>query len=195
VLAVIFGGSYLGWHYFVTIKAADAAVDPKAAAGRAIGPAPIPVTVVRVQTTDFPVYLNGLGTAQPYDTVTVRSRVDGQIVKVAFRQGQMVKEGDTLVQIDPRPYQAALDQAASKKEQDEANLKNAKLNLDRYVSLAQKDYASRQQVDTQQAMVDQLTAQIKGDQAAIENAETQVKLYDYQGPAVGANGFSPDRSG
>ena len=93
-----------------------------------------------MQKADFPVYLNGLGTVQPYDTVTVRSRVDGQIIKVAFKQGRMVKEGDTLVQIDPRPYQAALDQALSKKAQDEANLKNAKLNLERYLSLAKKDY-------------------------------------------------------
>jgi multidrug efflux system membrane fusion protein len=188
-LAAIFVGSYVGWHYFTTTKSADATVDPKAIGGQGGASAPIPVTVVRVQKTDFPVYLNGLGTVQPYDTVTVRSRVDGQIIKVAFKQGQMVKEGDTLVQIDPRPYQAALDQVVSKKEQDEANLKNAKLNLDRYVSLAQKDYASRQQVDTQQATVDQLTAQIKGDQAAIENAQTQVSYTTIKAPLSGRTGF------
>ena len=187
-LAAIFVGSYVSWHYFVTIRAADAVVDPKTA-GQGGGSAPIPVTVVRVQKTDFPVYLNGLGTVQPYDTVTVRSRVDGQIIKVAFRQGQMVKEGDTLVQIDPRPYQAALDQVVSKKDQDEANLKNAKLNLDRYVSLAQKDYASKQQVDTQQATVDQLTAQIKGDQAMIENAQTQLSYTTIKAPLSGRTGF------
>jgi multidrug efflux system membrane fusion protein len=142
-----------------------------------------------VQKTDFPVYLNGLGTVQPYDTVTVRSRVDGQIIKVAFRQGQVVKEGDTLVQIDPRPYQAALDQVVSKKEQDEANLKNAKLNLERYASLAQKDYASKQQVDTQQATVDQLAAQIRGDQAAVENAQTQLSYTTIKAPLSGRTGF------
>jgi membrane fusion protein, multidrug efflux system len=188
-LAAIFVGSYVGWHFFVTTKAADASADPKTMGGRGGSSAPIPVTVVRVQKTDFPVYLNGLGTVQPYDTVTVRSRVDGQIIKVAFKQGQMVKEGDTLVQIDPRPYQAALDQVVSKKEQDEANLKNAKLNLDRYVSLAQKDYASRQQVDTQQATVDQLTAQIEGDQAAIENAQTQLSYTTIKAPLSGRAGF------
>jgi multidrug efflux system membrane fusion protein len=187
-VAAIVGGSYVGWHHFATIKA-DAAVGPKTTAGQATVRAAIPVTVARVQKSDFPVYLNGLGTVQPYDTVTVRSRVGGQIIKVAFRQGQMVKEGDTLVQIDPRPYQAALDQVASKKEQDEANLKNAKLNLDRYMSLAQKDYASRQQVDTQQAMVDQLTAQIKGDQAAIENAQTQLGYTTIKAPLSGRTGF------
>jgi multidrug efflux system membrane fusion protein len=169
-LAAILVGSYVGWHYFITTRAVDAAVDLKTTSGKGGGPAPIPVTVARVQKADFPVYLNGLGTVQPYRTVTVRSRVDGQIIKVAFKQGRMVKEGDTLVEIDPRPYQAALDQALSKKAQDEANLKNAKLNLDRSVGLAQKNYATQQQVDTQQAMVDQLTAQIQGDQAAIDNA-------------------------
>ena len=173
----------------VTIKQADTAVDITAISRHAAGAAPIPVTVVRAESTDFPVYLNGLGTVQPYDTVTVRSRVDGQIIKVAFKQGQMVKEGDILVQIDPRPYQAALDQVVSKKEQDEANLKNAKLNLDRYLTLAQKDYASRQQVDTQQALVDQLTAQIKGDQAAIENSQTQLSYTSIKSPLSGRTGF------
>ena len=79
------------------------------------GPAAIPVTVQSVQNSDFPVYLNGLGTVQPYNTVTVRSRVDGQVIKVGFRQGQMVNEGDLLVQIDPRPFQAALEQSQAKK--------------------------------------------------------------------------------
>jgi multidrug efflux system membrane fusion protein len=188
-LAAILIGAYVGWHYFVTAKVADAAGDAKTTAAKAATSAPIPVTVATVQKIDFSVYLNGLGTVQPYDKVTVRSRVDGQIVKVAFRQGQMVKEGDTLVEIDPRPYQAALDQALAKKAQDEANLKNAKLNLDRYLSLAQKDYASRQQVDTQQAMVDQLTAQVKGDQAAIENAQTQLSYTTIKAPLSGRTGF------
>ena len=130
-LAAILVGSFVGWHYFFTTRADDAAVDQRAAS-KVGGSAPIPVTVARVQKADFPVYLNGLGTVQPFRTVTVRSRVDGQIIKVAFKQGQMVKEGDPLVEIDPRPYQAALDQALAKKAQDEANLKNAKLNLERY---------------------------------------------------------------
>jgi multidrug efflux system membrane fusion protein len=126
---------------------------------------------------------------QPYRTVTVRSRVDGQIIKVLFKQGRMVKEGDTLVEIDPRPYQAALDQAKAKKAQDEANLKNAKLNLERSLTLAQKDYATQQQVDTQQAMVDQLTAQIQGDQAAIDNAQTQLSYTVIKSPLSGRAGF------
>ena len=188
-LAAILVGSYAGWHYFIRAKAADVVVDARTSAGKGGSPAPIPVTVARVQKADFPVYLNGLGTVQPFRTVTVRSRVDGQIIKVAFKQGRMVNEGDTLVEIDPRPYQAALDQALSKKAQDEANLKNARLNLDRSLSLAKKDYATQQQVDAQQAMVDQLIAQIQGDQAAIDNAQTQLSYTVIKSPLSGRAGF------
>ena len=149
----------------------------------------IPVTVETVQRTDFPVYLNGLGTVQPYDTVTIRSRVDGQIIKVGFEQGQMVKEGDLLVQIDPRPFEAALEQAKAKKAQDEANLANAQLDLKRFSALAEKNFASRQQLDTQQATVKQLTAQIKGDQATIDNATTQLSYTTIRSPLSGKAGF------
>jgi multidrug efflux system membrane fusion protein len=101
----------------------------------------------------------------------------------------MVKEGDLLAQIDPRPYQAALDQALAKKTQDEANLKNAQLNLQRYDTLAKQDFASRQQLDTQQATVDQLIAQIKGDQAAVDNAQTQLDYTSIRSPLSGKTGF------
>ena len=150
---------------------------------------PIPVTVAQVKTADFPVYLNGLGTVEPFRTVTVRSRVDGEITKVAFKQGQMIKEGDLLVQIDPRPYQAALDQALAKKAQDEANLENARIDLQRYVYLAKKDSIARQQLDTQKAMVDQLIEQVKGDQAAIDNAQTQLGYTTIWSPLTGKVGF------
>jgi membrane fusion protein, multidrug efflux system len=188
-LAAILVGSYAGWHYFIASRAANTAVEARTTGGKGGSPAPIPVTVVSVKKADFPVYLNGLGTVQPFRTVTVRSRVDSQIIKVAFKQGRMVKEGDTLVEIDPRPYQASLDQALSKKAQDEANLKNARLNLERSLSLAKKDYATQQQVDAQQAMVDQLTAQIQGDQAAIDNAQTQLSYTIIKSPLSGRAGF------
>ncbi|MGD0720717.1 MAG: efflux RND transporter periplasmic adaptor subunit [Roseiarcus sp.] len=178
-------GAYLAWRQFVGNGAGAAA----RADGGEPQPAAIPVTVAEVQTADFPVYLNGLGVVEPYDTVTVSSRVDGEVVKVDFKQGQMVKEGDILAQIDPRPYQAALDQALAKKAQDEASLKNAQLNLQRYSTLAQQDFASRQQLDTQQATVDQLIAQIKGDQAAIDNAQTQVSYTTIRSPLSGRTGF------
>jgi membrane fusion protein, multidrug efflux system len=185
VLIVVAFAGYFGWHYFYG--------DETAAFGEANKggqkPAGIPVTVAKAKKADFPVYLNGLGTVQPYDTVTVRSRVDGQITKIAFKQGQMVKEGDILALIDPRPYQSALDQALSKKAQDEANLKNAQLNLQRYATLAKTDSISRQQFDTQQAMVDQLNAVIKGDQAAIDNAQTQVSYTTIRSPLAGKTGF------
>jgi len=186
-LAAVLAAGYGGWRYFGAAEVADAAVNRQGT--RQITPPPVPVTVAAVERADFPVYLYGLGTVQPLKTVTVRSQVDGQITKVEFKQGRMVKEGDVLVQVDPRPYQAALDQALSKKAQDEANLKNAKLNLERYSTLALKDYASKQQVDTQQAMVDQLTAQVAGDQAAIENAQVQLGYTTIKAPITGRAGF------
>jgi multidrug efflux system membrane fusion protein len=182
VLALALGG-YFGWRRY----GGQASESAGAAKGQAA--AAIPVTFAKAEIADFPVYLNSLGIVTPYDTVTVRSRVDGEVVKVGFRQGQMVKEGDVLVQIDPRPYQAALDQALAKKAQDEANLKNAQLNLQRYDTLAKQDFASKQQLDTQQAMVDQLTAQIKGDQAAIDNAQTQLNYTTIASPLSGRTGF------
>jgi multidrug efflux system membrane fusion protein len=190
IAALAYGGwRYDGWQYLLS-KAADAAIAARPSETVAKKPPPrIPVTVTQVRKADFPVYLNGLGTVQPYNTVTVRSRVDGEIIKVAFKQGQMVKEGDLLVQIDPRPYQAALDQALAKKAQDEATLKDAQLNLKRYMDLAKQDFASRQQLDTQQATVNQLTAQIKGDQAAIDNAQTQLSYTTIKAPLSGKTGF------
>jgi multidrug efflux system membrane fusion protein len=178
-------GAYFGWRHFFAGGSGPAGQTDSAEQK----PAPVPVTVAQVKTADFPVYLNGLGVVEPYDTVTVSSRVDGEVVKVDFKQGQMVKEGDILAQIDPRPYQAALDQALAKKAQDEASLKNAQLNLQRYSTLAQQDFASRQQLDTQQATVDQLIAQIKGDQAAVDNAQTQVSYTTIRSPLSGKTGF------
>jgi hypothetical protein len=141
VLAAVGFATYLGWRYI------DGTVATKATE---VHPA-IPVTVAQARTADFPVYLNGLGTVEPFVTVTVRSRVDGEVTKVAFKQGQMVKEGDLLVQIDPRPYQAALDQALSNKARHEANLKEAQVDLQRYTTLAKQDSIARQQLDTQQS--------------------------------------------
>ncbi|HEY4141684.1 MAG TPA: efflux RND transporter periplasmic adaptor subunit [Pseudolabrys sp.] len=189
IAACILVAGLAGWHYLGDPQA-DAAVNPADnAKARPKGPAAIPVTIQRTKTADFPVYLNGLGTVQPYNTVTVRSRVDGQVTKVNFRQGDIVKEGDLLVQIDPRPYQAALDQALAKKTQDEANLHNAELDLARYSTLAQQSFASRQQLDTQQANVNQLTAQVKGDQATIDNATTQLSYTTIKSPLTGKTGF------
>jgi multidrug efflux system membrane fusion protein len=181
-------GGYAAWRTAPAVLG-NVFARPNNAANHKARAVPIPVTVETVQRTDFPVYLNGLGTVQPYDTVTIRSRVDGQIVKIGFRQGQMIKEGDLLVQIDPRPFEAALEQAQAKKAQDEANLKNAQLDLKRFSALAEKNFASRQQLDTQQAQVNQLTAQIKGDQATIDNATTQLSYTTIRSPLSGKAGF------
>ena len=172
-----------------TFTAPDAGTAGRDKANSAQAPAPIPVTVAQAKKADFPVYLNGLGAVEPYQTVLIRSRVDGAITKIAFKQGQMVKQGDVLAQIDPRPYQAALDQALAKKTQDEASLRDAQLNLQRYAELAKKDSVSLQQLDTQQATVDQLTAQIKGDQAIIDNAQTQFDYTTIRSPLTGKTGF------
>ncbi len=174
------GAGYWGWrtHYSAPRQQANATA-----------PADIPVTVAPVRKTDFPIYLTGLGVVEPYDTVTVSSRVDGEVLKVDFRQGQMVKQGDTLAEIDPRPYQAALDQATAKKAADEATLKNAQLNLERYTTLSKEDFSTRQQLDAQQATVDQLVAQIKGDQAAVDNAQTQLSYTTIRSPLTGKTSF------
>jgi multidrug efflux system membrane fusion protein len=172
---------WFGWHAWQKHEAAVQNANKP--------PPSVPVTVAEVRKGDFPVYLNGLGTVQPFDTVLVRSRVDGEVIKVGFKQGEMVKQGDMLAEIDPRPYQAALDQAVSKKSQDEASLRNAKLNLERFTTLAKQDFATRQQLDTQQAMVDQLTAQIEGDQGAIDNAKTQIDYATIRSPLAGRAGF------
>ena len=177
---------YFGWRHFFGTETGTAGL------GEANGlqkPAPIPVTIAQAKKADFPVYLNGLGVVEPYQTVLVRSRVDGEVIKIDFKQGQMVKEGDVLVEIDPRPYQAALDQAVAKKAQDEASLKNAQLDLVRYAGLAKEDSVSRQKFDTQKATVDELTAQIKGDQASIDNAQTQVSYTTIRSPLTGKTGF------
>jgi membrane fusion protein, multidrug efflux system len=133
------------------------------------------------------VLLTGLGTVQGFNTVVVRSRVDGQIQEIAFKEGDLVKQGDLLVQIDPRPFQAALDQAKAKKQQDEANLANANLDLQRYTKLG--EFATRQQTDTQRSTVAQLTAQIAADDAAIFNAQTQFDYASVRAPISGVVGL------
>jgi membrane fusion protein, multidrug efflux system len=174
---------FFGWQQYrgggPGVQAENAQKRPPAAA--------VPVTIASVEKADFPAYLFGLGSVQAFNTVVVRTRVDGHIDKIAFQEGQLVKEGDLLVQIDPRPYQAAFDQAVAKKAQDEANLANAKLDLHRYVSLG--EFATKQQTDTQNSTVQQLIAQIAGDVAAIANAKTQLDYATIRAPLAGVTGF------
>jgi membrane fusion protein, multidrug efflux system len=183
-LAVIVAAGYFGWQrYYGPEAVARADNAAKMAARRP----PIPVSIAPVEKTDFPVYLTGLGTVQGFNTVQVRTRVDGQIDKIAFTEGQMVKEGDLLAEIDPRPFQATLDQAKAKKVQDEADLANANLDLQRYTKLG--EFATRQQLDTQRAMVARLTALIAADDAAITNSQTQLDYTQVKSPITGVVGL------
>src|ERR1700732_863647 len=179
--AVLAAAGYYGWQRFQGKQAATASNAQKSAQ-----PA-VRVTIAPVEKVDFPVYLTGLGTVQGFNTVVVRTRVDGQIDKIAFQEGQLVKQGDLLAEIDPRPFQAALDQAKAKKAQDEANLANANLDLQRFTKLG--EFATRQQTDTQRSTVTQLTAQIAADDAAIFNAQTQVDYTQVKSPISGVAGL------
>jgi membrane fusion protein, multidrug efflux system len=148
-----------------------------------------PVHVAVVESKQFPVVLNGLGTVQATNTVTVRSRVDGQIEKVAFEEGQMVNEGDLLVQIDPAPFKAALGQAVAKLAQDQASLTNAKQDLERTTVLAKQGNATQQLLDQRTANVASLAAQIQADQAAIDSAQVQLAYTTIKSPLTGRAGF------
>ena len=154
-------------------------------------PAPtgIPITTTHARKMDFPVYLRGLGQVQASASVLVGARVDGALMEVTVTEGQTVKQGDLIAVIDPRPFKAALDQAEAKKAQDQAMLANAKLDQARYTSLARQDYASRQQVDTQQATVSQFTAAIAGDDAAIEAAKLNLGFCYITSPIPGRVGL------
>jgi len=150
---------------------------------------PVPVTVAAAQRQDLPIVLDAIGTVQAFNTITVRAQVDGQLVEVAFREGQMVKRGDLLARIDPRAYQAALDQALAKKAQDEALLANARLDLARYAQLARNEGVSKQQQDTQRSQVAQYEAQVAADQAAIDAARTQLSFTTIRSPIDGRVGL------
>jgi len=175
---------FFGWQQYRGVAPSGQAEN---AQKRSPAAAAVPVTIATVEKADFPSYLFGLGSVQAFNTVVVRTRVDGQIDKIAFQEGQLVKEGDILAQIDPRPYQAAFDQAVAKKVQDEANIANAKLDLHRFVSLG--EFATKQQTDTQNSTVQQLTAQIAGDVAAIANTKTQLDYATIRAPLAGVTGF------
>jgi membrane fusion protein, multidrug efflux system len=149
----------------------------------------VPVTTAAVKRQDFEVYLRGLGQVQALNSVLVRARVDGTLQQVPVKEGQMVKTGDLIAVIDPRPYQSALDQANAKLAQDQADLANAKLDLQRYTSLVKQDYASRQQMDTQQALVNHDGAAIIGDEAAVEAAKLNVSYAYILSPIDGRTGL------
>ena len=162
--------------------------DKARAAAASAAPPGIPVTVGIAEKKDMPVYVRGIGTVQAFNMVTIKSRVDGQIMKVAFKEGQDVKAGDPLFQIDPRPFQAALDQATATKQRSEAQLVGAAADLERYGKLIGSGFQSRQSFDQQKAITDALKGAIAGDQAAIDTAKLNLGYADIRAPIDGRTG-------
>ena len=181
-LALALGAAVLPHLLGSVAPSAEAQAPPSSAPG-------VPVTADTVATTDVPVFLQAIGTAQAYNMVTIKSRVDGQIVKIAFAEGQDVKAGDPLIQIDPRPFQAVLDQAMATKQKDEAQLASAQADLVRWAELVPQGVKSRQTYDQQKALVQQLQAALKADEAQIEAARLNLGYADIRAPISGRLGI------
>src|SRR5579883_477353 len=173
----------LGWGIYEYTSSTRAATENRPSAAPTV-----PVTVGSAETRDVALYVRGIGAVQAYNTVTVKSRVDGQIMAVNFTEGQEVKAGDPLFEIDPRPFQAALQQAAANKQKDEAQLVSAQADLQRYTELVGHGYQTRQIYDQQKAQVAQLQASIKADQAQIDAARLNLQYADIRSPIAGRTG-------
>src|SRR5437773_3221053 len=194
---VVIAGIVVGIWYFRGSRITSEAADPSlpATSGRCRGGARgmgnfvVPVVVAAAQRGDLPVYFTGLGTVTAFNTVTVRSRVDGQIVNVAFKEGQYVHEGDVLVQIDPRPFQVQLEQAEGQLAKDQAQRKDAEVNLERYKLLFKEGVIPQQQLDTQAALVGQFDGSITSDQSQIDNAKLQLTYSRITAPISGRVGL------
>ncbi|KIZ39525.1 MULTISPECIES: efflux RND transporter periplasmic adaptor subunit [Rhodopseudomonas] len=180
VTAAILGGlGYMAWTSF----------HPKQTAGRVRPNLTVPVLAATPKVEDVPVYLDGVGAVRALNNVTVRAQVDGKLMSINFKDGQDVKAGDVLAEIDPAIYQAQYDQAVAKKAQDQAQLANAKIDLARYQQLAASNAGSKQQADTQKATVAQLEAQVRSDQAAIDNAAVMLGYTKVVAPISGRTGL------
>jgi membrane fusion protein, multidrug efflux system len=181
-IVVVVGAGAYGWFGLPGLNSArSASVAPPT-------PRPVPVTAGKVAVENFPVYRLGIGTVQAYNTVTVKVRVDGELHKVAFHEGQDVNQGDLLAIVDPRPLEAQLRQAEADKARDEALLANAKLDLERFSTLVKREFATRQSVDTQNALVIQYQAAVLHDQAVIDNAQVQLGYTTIVAPLSGRTG-------
>ncbi|HXW93999.1 MAG TPA: MdtA/MuxA family multidrug efflux RND transporter periplasmic adaptor subunit [Terriglobales bacterium] len=163
---------------------------PRPGSARANVAQTVPVSVATAERRDMPYYLTGLGSVSAFYTVSVKTRVDGELVEVNFKEGQYVSKGDLLLVIDPRPYQVALEQAEATLFKDQASLRDAKLNYDRYKGLLENSGAmSQQQVDTQKALVDQLEGMVRTDQAAVDNARLNLTYCHITSPISGRVGL------
>jgi membrane fusion protein, multidrug efflux system len=177
LVAVMVGA---GFWFFGTDRTPGVAAAPVDAA--------VPVVAATVTGKDVPIYLRGIGTVIAYNTDVVRSQIQGQIVKIAFTEGQTVKAGDLLAQIDPRPYEAQIEQLTANRDRDQAQLTNAEANLSRYNQLGDKGYATPQLIETQTAQVAQLKAAVKADQAQIDEANVQLSYTRLSSAVPGITG-------
>src|SRR5438874_1569050 len=178
-IAALTGGGFHFWRERGVAESASPATPP----------APVTVVAGTVNSGNVPIYLRGVGTVIAYNTVVVRSQIQGQITQIAFTEGQTVNSGDLLAQIDPRPYQAQLDQLTATRDRDQAQLKNAQANLARYTTLGGQGWATPQLVDTQTAQVAQLESAIKADEALIEAAQVQLSYTRLTSPIDGVTGI------
>jgi multidrug efflux system membrane fusion protein len=181
---VLLGGVGYGLH----ATSATRQPAPAEPAARQVGPA-VPVSVATARQGDLPVYLTGLGSVTAFNTVSVKSRVDGQLIKVAFQEGQFVHEGDQLAEIDPRPFEVQLTQAEGQMARDAALHKDAQINLARYRELLARQLIAKQQVDDQAALVDQYAGAVKMDQGLIDNARLQLTYSHITAPISGRVGL------
>jgi membrane fusion protein, multidrug efflux system len=187
LLAVVLGGVY--WYFHSRGAQANGLGAASGDNGGMPQMGPIPVVVATAHRGDLPVYFNGLGTVTAFNTVTVRSRVDGQIVKINFTEGQFVKEGDALIEIDPRPYQVQLEQAEGQLAKDQAQLKDVQVDYERYKLLLKEGVIPQQQLDTQAAQVGTFEGAIKADVATIDNAKLQITYSHITAPISGRVGL------
>jgi len=171
--------------FFISCSSTDA----KQQKAQAAGPRAVSVAIAQVQRQDVPVYLSGLGSVTAFNTANIKSRVDGQIMKVNFREGQNVRKEDLLIEIDSRPFQAQLDQMQAQLFRDQAQLRDAQLNLQRYTALIPSGSIAQQQVDTQKALADQLEGTVRTDQAQIETAKLQIVYCHITAPFDGRVGL------
>ena len=187
IVAVLAAGGSGLWYYWKAPPPAE----PAGPAGKRFDPSarPLPISAATVRKGSIDVYVNALGTVTPRNNVVVRSRVDGELMKVAFREGQLVKAGDLLAEIDPRPFQVQLAQAAGQLAKDQALLKNAQLDLERYRTLLAQDSIAKQQVDTQEARVRQYEGTVQSDAAAVDNAKLQLTYSRVTAPIGGRVGL------
>lgn len=173
----------------------SSAADSKQQKAQAAGPRAVSVAVALVQRQDVPVYLTGLGAVTAFNTANIKSRVDGQIMKVNVREGQNVSQGELLIELDARPFQVQLEQVQAQLFRDQAQLRDAKLNLERYTSLIPSGSIAQQQVDTQKALVDQLEGTVRNDQAQIDSAKLNITYCHITAPFSGRVGLRQVDSG